>query len=104
MGAQVIKIGLDKGMKRPHADLFDASKKKNTAVKLMQTSAEFVAGFAPPDYLIDGVMQRRYVYSFTGPTGSGKTTIALLIAAHVALGMPAGGARGREGACAVLRR
>src|SRR5262249_38350148 len=40
---------------------------------LMQSSAEFVAGFVPPDYLIDGLLQRRYVYSFTGPTGSGKT-------------------------------
>ena len=55
---------------------------------LMQTSAEFVDGFVPPDYLIDGLLQRRYVYSFTAPTGSGKTAIALLIAAHVALGLP----------------
>ena len=55
-------------------------------VRLMQTSAEFVAGFVPPDYLIDGLLQRRYVYSFTAPTGSGKTAIALLIAAHVATG------------------
>ena len=54
--------------------------------RLMQTSAEFVAGFMPPDYLIDGLLQRRYVYSLTGPTGSGKTAIALLIALHVALG------------------
>lgn len=55
--------------------------------KLMQSSAEFVAGFTPPDYLIDGLLQRRYVYSFTAPTGSGKTAIALRIAAHVALGL-----------------
>jgi hypothetical protein len=57
----------------------------------MQTSAQFVAGFVPPDYLIDGLLQRRYVYSFTGPTGSGKTAIALLIAAHVATGEPLAG-------------
>jgi AAA domain/Bifunctional DNA primase/polymerase, N-terminal/Primase C terminal 2 (PriCT-2) len=54
--------------------------------KLMQTSAEFVSGYRPPDYLVDGLLQRRYVYSFTAPTGSGKTAIALLIAAHVAMG------------------
>ena len=54
---------------------------------LMQSSAEFVVGFVPPDYLIDGLLQRRYVYSLTGPTGSGKTAIALRIAIHVALGL-----------------
>jgi hypothetical protein len=45
----------------------------------------------PPDYLIDGLMQRRYVYSLTAPTGAGKTCIALLVAMHVALGMKLGG-------------
>ena len=59
--------------------------------KLMQTSAEFVGGFVPPDYLIDGLMQRRFVYSLTGPTGCGKTAIALRIALHVALGLSLGG-------------
>jgi hypothetical protein len=56
------------------------------ATKLILSSAEFVAGFVPPDYLIDGLIQRRFVYSLTAPTGNGKTAIALLIAAHVALG------------------
>jgi|GEM_PF-3336979 len=56
--------------------------------KLMQTSAQFVAGFVPPDYLVDGLLQRRYVYSMTAPTGSGKTAIALRIAVHVAGGLP----------------
>jgi DNA-binding PadR family transcriptional regulator len=54
----------------------------------MQSSAQFVAGYVPPDYLIDGLLQRRYVYSFTAPTGSGKTAIALRIVVHVALGLP----------------
>jgi Bifunctional DNA primase/polymerase, N-terminal/AAA domain/Primase C terminal 2 (PriCT-2) len=59
--------------------------------KLMQSSAEFVAGFVPPDYLIDGLLQRRFVYSFTAPTGFGKTAIALLIALRVAVGRPLAG-------------
>jgi len=63
-------------------------KKEPERKSLMQSSAEFVAGFTPPDYLIDTLLQRRYVYSFTAPTGSGKTAIALRIAAHVALGLP----------------
>jgi hypothetical protein len=40
----------------------------------------FVAGFVPPDYLLDGILQRRFVYSLTAQTGHGKTALALLIA------------------------
>ena len=59
--------------------------------KLMQTSAAFIANYIPPEYLIDGFLQRRFIYSFTGPTGSGKTSIVLLLAIHVALGLPLAG-------------
>src|SRR5262245_16993741 len=52
---------------------------------LIQSSSQFVADFTPPDYLIDGVLQRRFFYSLTGPTGSGKTSITLFFAASVAL-------------------
>lgn len=69
----------------PNLDSFVGDVKK--AKKLLLSSAEFVAGFMPPDYLIDGLMQRRYVYSLTAPTGAGKTCIALHIAMCVALGM-----------------
>jgi hypothetical protein len=57
---------------------------------LIQTSAEFVGGFVPPDYLIDGLIQRRFVYSMTAPTSTGKTSVALRLAAHTALGLPLG--------------
>src|SRR5262249_53586027 len=40
----------------------------------------------PPDYLVDGLLQRQFFYSMTGKTGGGKTAIALFIAAMVALG------------------
>jgi hypothetical protein len=56
----------------------------------IQSSAEFVRGFVPPDYVVDGILQRRFLYSLTGRTGSGKTAIVLLIAAHVALGKSIG--------------
>jgi hypothetical protein len=65
--------------------------------KLLQSSAEFVGGYVPPDYLVDGLLQRRYIYSFTGPTGSGKTAIVLRLAAHVALGLPLGGREVEKG-------
>jgi AAA domain/RepB DNA-primase from phage plasmid len=83
------RLGLEEGEKEP-----DATPLKN---KLMQTSAQFVAGFVPPDYLIDGLLQRRYVYSMTAPTGSGKTAVALRIAAHVAMGAPMAGREVEKG-------
>jgi hypothetical protein len=67
------------------------------AHKLFQSSAEFVADFVPPDYLIDGLLQRRYVYSFTAKTGDGKTAIALLLAAYVAKGTPLAGCEVEKG-------
>jgi AAA domain len=50
------------------------------------TSAEFITDFVPPDYLIDGVLQRRFLYSTTAMTGHGKTAVALYMAYAVAKG------------------
>jgi predicted ATP-dependent serine protease len=50
---------------------------------LIKTSAEFVADFTPPDYVLDGILQRRFCYSLTGKTGAGKTAILLRTSAHV---------------------
>jgi hypothetical protein len=58
---------------------------------LIVSSAQFVAGFVPPDYLVDGLLQRRFSYSLTARTGDGKTAIALLLAACVARGVPFAG-------------
>jgi hypothetical protein len=44
----------------------------------------------PPDYLWDGVLRRRFIYSLTARTGDGKTAVALLLSAHVGLGKPVG--------------
>ncbi len=52
--------------------------------RLIVSSGEFVANFTPPDYLIDGLLQRRFCYSLTAPTGAGKTAIMLLCAASIA--------------------
>lgn len=41
---------------------------------------QFVGGFTPPDYLIDGALQKRFFYTLTGQTGHAKTAIALHIA------------------------
>jgi hypothetical protein len=47
---------------------------------LIEPISEFVRGFVPPDYLLDGILQRRFIYSLTAQTGHGKTAVALLIA------------------------
>ena len=57
----------------------------------IQSSAEFINDFIPPDYLIDGLIQRRFIYSMTGPTGEGKTSVALLLALLVDRGWPLDG-------------
>ena len=49
-----------------------------TSFALIQSSAQFIGGFVPPDYLVDGILQRRFVYSLTGKTGSGKTAFLAL--------------------------
>jgi hypothetical protein len=58
--------------------------------RLTLSSAEFVAGFKPPDYLIVGWLQRRFVYSLTAATGDGKTAVALLLALLVSQGLALG--------------
>ena len=52
----------------------------------IEHSREFMRGFVPPDYLLDGVLQRHFFYSITAQTNGGKTAVLLLIAAKVALG------------------
>lgn len=68
------------------------------APDLLKTSAEFIDGFVPPDYLLDGVLQRRFCYSLTAQTGVGKTTVAMRLAAHVATGRTLGGLDVQRGA------
>jgi hypothetical protein len=63
-----------------------ATWKPPESARLAQTSSEFVAGFVPPDYLVEGLLQRRFLYSLTAATGTGKTAIALLIMMLVCLG------------------
>lgn len=62
------------------------SSKKN----YLKTVGDCVRDFVPPDYLVDGILQRRFCYSLTAQTGVGKTTVAMLLAAHVATGKPLG--------------
>lgn len=73
------------------------------SARMILTTREFVRGFVPPEYVIDGILQRSFVYSFTGQTGTGKTAILLLLAYFKAAGIALGGHemdRGRVLICA----
>jgi hypothetical protein len=59
---------------------------RDAARPIIKSSAEFVAGFVPPEYVVVGLLQRRFFYSLTAPTGHGKTAIMLILAASIALG------------------
>src|SRR5262249_16310434 len=49
---------------------------------------DFLAGYVAPDYILDGILQRRFIYSFTAVTGHGKTALALLLAQAVGSANP----------------
>ncbi len=51
-----------------------------SAPRVLKTLPEFLAGFVAPDYVVDGILRRGFLYSLTAMTGAGKTAIALLIA------------------------
>jgi hypothetical protein len=75
----------------PDAKQAQATGKIGAAAKtVIQSSSQFVRDFVPPDYLIYGVLQRRFSYSLTARTGDGKTAILLFISACTALGQNIG--------------
>lgn len=53
--------------------------------------------FRVPNYLVDEIFQRRFCYSMTAQTGTGKTAVALLFSAHVAPGRALSGRRVKPG-------
>jgi len=61
------------------------------------SSGDLVRGFVPPDYHIDGIAQSGFLYGMTAMTGTGKTALLLLLAAHTAQGEPLAGRDIRKG-------
>ena len=47
------------------------------------TGAAFAASYVPPDWLVDGIVQRGRLYACTSPTGHGKTAIWLFNACMI---------------------
>ena len=61
------------------------------------TAQQFIDGFVAPDFIIDDIVQRGYIYSLTGRTGDGKTALMLSMGIAVATGKPFGGKKTEEG-------
>jgi hypothetical protein len=78
--AAAVKAPADEPSKSELAPSRDRAAVAPVPKPLLLSKAEFIAGFVPPDYLIDGILQRRFVYALTGVTGHGKTALAYLIA------------------------
>jgi RecA-family ATPase len=57
---------------------------------LIIPSRDFVANYVAPQYLIEGIIQQRRIYSLTGKTGDGKTALQLYLAYLFATGAPLG--------------
>ena len=53
---------------------------------LVLSIGNFIAAFTPPEYVVAGILQRRFIYALTGSPGAGKTAIMLSLAVHIALG------------------
>lgn len=63
----------------------------NSGPPQIVASGDFVRGFRPPEYLVDGILQHGFLYSCTAQTGHGKTAVMLRLMASVALGREFGG-------------
>jgi hypothetical protein len=63
---------------------------------------QMIEKFEPPDWLIDGMLQRRFIYALTGQTGHAKTAIALLIAVLAARGGDFAGHQVEQGSVGYL--
>lgn len=69
---------------------------------LLQTAAQFVAGFRPPQYLIGGMVQQSYLYALTARTGHGKTAVCMYAGQNVARGLKFHGRETKQGSVLFL--
>src|SRR4029077_21036325 len=69
---------------------------------LILTAKQYVAGVSPPAYLVDGILQRGYLYSLTARTGHGKTAVGMYVAQSIARGVPMHGREVKAGTVLLL--
>jgi hypothetical protein len=63
---------------------------------------DFMTGFTPPDWLIEGIVQRGRLYACTSLTGHGKTAVWLFIACMIHAGSMVGHLDGAKGNVLIL--
>jgi hypothetical protein len=64
--------------------------------------AEFLGSYEAPEYLVDGVLQTRRLYTVTAPTGHGKTAAMAYLASCIATGRQFCGREVEKGAVLFL--
>ena len=64
---------------------------------LILTSKQFASSLASPSYLIDGILQRGFLYSLTARTHHGKTAVIMRLAAAIIRGEKLGGREIQQG-------
>jgi hypothetical protein len=95
----------NKGTQAKHDSTGDAKNKtgnKNDDGLIILSSCEFVANFVAPDPLIESILQRGFLYALTAHTGRGKSALALLFTALIALGRSLGYLDVEQGRCLYL--
>lgn len=66
------------------------------------TGGSFIASFVPPDWLIDGIVQRGRLYACTSKTGHGKTAVWLYNACMIQAGRRIGHIEAERGNVLIL--
>lgn len=84
----------------PEAPMIDPN--TGEILEITQSAREFISAFTPPEYLIDGIMQRGYLYSLTARTGHGKTAVSMFLAQSIARGLPVHGREVLKGSVLLL--
>jgi hypothetical protein len=87
---------------KPWTQQEGAGGKEELSPHLLQSSAEFTQAFQPPDFLIETILCRRYIYSLTGHPGRGKTAVALFLAGLVGEGRRLGNLEVDKGRVLIL--
>lgn len=75
---------------------------RNATAESIVPVTEFIADDAPANWVVDGLIQREYLYALTGPTNAGKTALTIVMALCVAAGARFGGHQVQRGNVLIL--